>query len=849
MREISTKEFSGKQLQTSTTVEVLSSIAIPESDSLSNTIAASPLKVKPSLSIRSNFSPLYRHTMHTFFTNCISRFITATGFQKQTTTSFFARITKQLFVPLAVFLFAVSSNAQISNLKLATQSTTYSEISGGTNLVAGGSVIGAASAVTPIGFNFVFQGNTFSSFSVNAAGLLKLGSVAVTNESANNASSTTNTPKLFAWWDATYTTTTASGGGVTYVLTGTAPNRVLTIQWKVAYAANATSGFSYQVKLYETTNAIEYLYGAVPPSGTPSASAGLGNFGANEYYSIYTFNNIPSSTLNYNANTIFPGAGAGFKYTFTPSFASISPANLANKPSFWLKADGNFNATRTFLNVPASSRTASSELNTTWAATNSVLSATNSWIPSSAQGASGTPTGSNQLAALTLDLGSIQTINGVATLGAGSNNYFVKDYFVRVSNDNVNYTDLGLFSGNEIYNTLRYADFDAPVSCRYVRIIPSGFETYRALRVDVYTKTPVSIANNTKVANWEDNSANQWHAYQNVVASQPTFNTNQINFNPAVNFTNSPGTSLNIPDMANIRQSYWVAQDVTAAGNSYNHVLFGGEANLYGAATTPYFFGGLASAVQAVAYVSTAQGGWRKDGAVGSAASTYDFGPQGKPNLISSFSLLDNSPINATNISFQAGTNRSWNGPIAEIITFQNPFSTNQQNIVETYLGVKYGISVGHDYVTPDGTIVWNRTTNSAYHNNVFGLGRSDSQGLHQRQSFSTNYTGKFITLGNNSIIGASNASSIGNNLAADNTYLLLGDNNAPILFDEALTGNYYPLLRKWKVSNVGVSAASKISIPAYGNTSPNALPFSYTDRYDAETVYLVVDADGDGNF
>jgi hypothetical protein len=301
--------------------------------------------------------------------------------------------------------------------------------------------------------------------------------------------------------------------------------------------------------------------------------------------------------------------------------------------------------------------------------------------------------------------------------------------------------------------------------------------------------------------------------------------------------------------MANIRQSYWVAQDVTAAGNSYNHVLFGGEANLYGAATTPYFFGGLASAVQAVAYVSTAQGGWRKDGAVGSAASTYDFGPQGKPNLISSFSLLDNSPINATNISFQAGTNRSWNGPIAEIITFQNPFSTNQQNIVETYLGVKYGISVGHDYVTPDGTIVWNRTTNSAYHNNVFGLGRSDSQGLHQRQSFSTNYTGKFITLGNNSIIGASNASSIGNNLAADNTYLLLGDNNAPILFDEALTGNYYPLLRKWKVSNVGVSSASKISIPAYGNTSPNALPFSYTDRYDAETVYLMVDADGDGNF
>jgi hypothetical protein len=761
---------------------------------------------------------------------------------------------KRLFRGCVYFLtflcFSFISNAQITNLKFSGTQASYTELSGGTNLISGGSAIGAASAVTQIGFNFAYQGNTYANFSVNAAGLLKLGSVVVTTESANNASSTTNTPKLYAWWDATYTTTSASGGGVKYDLSGTAPNRVLTVQWKVAYSANASSGFSYQVKLYETTNVIEYLYGSVPPAGTLSASVGLGNYGADEYQSFYTFNNIPSSTLNFNANTVLPGAGAGYKYTFTPSFASLSPANIANKPSFWLKADGVFNATRTLLNVPAGNRTSSSDWGSIWTAANSVMSGANAWIPGSTQGGSGTPTGNNQIGALTLDLGSVQTIHGVATLGAGGSNlFYVKDYMVRVSNDNVNYTDLGLFTGNELNTALRYADFDAPVSCRYVRIIPSGFETYRALRVDVYTKTPASIANNTKVANWEDISGNQWHAYQNNTSIQPTFNSNQINFNPAINFTNSPGTSLNMPDLSNIRQSFWVAQDATEAGNSYFHVLYGGAASIYGAAATPYFFGGLSSAVQAVAYISAVQGGWRKDGTVGSAASIYDFGTQGKPNVVTSFSLQDNAPFSAQSISFQAGTNRSWQGPIAEIITFQNQYSTNQQNIVETYLGVKYGITLGHDYVNPDGTILWNRTTNTAYHNNVFGIGRSDSQGLHQRQSFSTSYAGKFITLGNNSIIGASNAASTGNNIAADNTYLLLGDNNAPILYDEALTGNYYPLLRKWKVSNVGVSAASKISIPAYGNASPNALPFSYTDKYDAETVYLAVDTDGDGNF
>ncbi len=755
---------------------------------------------------------------------------------------------KRLFRGCVYFLtflcFSFISNAQITNLKFSGSQTSYTELSGGTNLISGGSVIGAASAVTPIGFNFVYQGNTFSSFSVNAAGLLKLGSVVVTTESVNNASSTTNTPKLYAWWDATATMAAANGGGVTFALTGSAPNRVLTVQWRVAYTTLATTGFSYQVKLYESTNVIEYLYGAVPPSGTLSASVGLGNYGANEYQSFYTFNNIPSSTLNYNANTIFPGVGSGFKYTFTPSFASLSPANQANKPTFWLKADGAFNATRTLLNVPASNRTASSELSATWAAAASVLNGANAWIPSAAQGASATPTGSNQIGALTLDLGSVQTIHGVATLGAGASAFHTSDYVVRVSNDNVTYTDLGLFSGNELNTALKYADFDAPVSCRYVRIIPSGFVTYRALRVDVYTKTPVTTPTNTKVANWEDNSGNQWHAYQNTTSIQPTFNTNQINFNPAVNFTNSPGTSLNIPDQTNIRQSYWVAQDVTStATTDYNHVLYGDGA-------TPNFHGGTTSTIQLGSRISSTQGGWRKDGTAGTASSTYDFGPQGKPNLISSYSLLDNSPINATNISFQAGTNRSWNGPIAEIITFQNPFTVNQQEIVETYLGIKYGISLGHDYIMSDGTTkVWDKTVNAAYHNNVFGLGRSDSQGLHQRQAFSTAYNGKFITLGNNSVIGATNSTSIGNDLASDNSYLLLGDNNAFVFYDDVLTGDYYPLLRKWKVNNTGVTAATKISVPAFGNTANVTLPNSAIQLYDSETVYFVLDTDGDGNF
>lgn len=234
--------------------------------------ADSKATINHSQSTDSIMTTLYRFTMTQFIYRIMMRLSTIFQFKQKSssTTTYNSFHHAMISVVVLGFLFgsSTSTNAQITNLKLSTDPITYTEISGGTNLVAGGSAIGAASSVTPIGFDFVFQGNTYSNFSVNAAGLLKLGTVAVTTESANNASSTTNTPKLYAWWDATATVAAANGGGVTFALSGSAPNRVLTVQWRVAYTTNASAGFSYQVKLYETTNVIEYLYGAIPPSGT-----------------------------------------------------------------------------------------------------------------------------------------------------------------------------------------------------------------------------------------------------------------------------------------------------------------------------------------------------------------------------------------------------------------------------------------------------------------------------------------------------------------------------------------------------------------------------------------------------
>ena len=155
-------------------------------------------------------------------------------------------------------LFTAGAMGQITNYKFGSSTTTPNNISStGTLMVGTGSAIGFANgANVPIGFTFNYLGNDYTTFSVNTAGLLRLGAIATT-ESANNISTVTNTAKIMPWWDAT---STGTNGGVRYLLSGTAPNRDLTIQWNVSNAAGSASSTSYQVKLYETSNKIEFIY-------------------------------------------------------------------------------------------------------------------------------------------------------------------------------------------------------------------------------------------------------------------------------------------------------------------------------------------------------------------------------------------------------------------------------------------------------------------------------------------------------------------------------------------------------------------------------------------------------------
>ncbi|NHM07663.1 hypothetical protein G4D82_10550 [Flavobacterium sp. CYK-4] len=165
-----------------------------------------------------------------------------------------------------------------------------------------------------IGFNFVFNGVTYSQYSVSPDGWIKLGSTAATNEFTNSVTSTSNIPRLYPYWDDL---ATGSDGSVKTLVTGTAPNRIFIVQWNVTIprAVSGAANSTFQAWLYETTNVIEYRYGTFGAQTAGSASVGYSINGTN-FSSVTLTSNTTSTTTANNSNAGVPASGRMF--TFTP---------------------------------------------------------------------------------------------------------------------------------------------------------------------------------------------------------------------------------------------------------------------------------------------------------------------------------------------------------------------------------------------------------------------------------------------------------------------------------------------------------------------------------------------------
>ncbi len=202
-----------------------------------------------------------------------------------------------------------------------------------------------------IGFNFDFNGSTYSTLRINTNGFLKLGS---DNPSANNLFYSTANGTTGGVLSSTSAIDSnilsvfnhdlepgASNNPYVYIYTtGNAGSRVCTIQWgglrdKTTNPVIQFDEISFQIKLYEGSNAIEYVYGPFVASanGTQFKTVGVGLKGSNSNAgsllvatkaSTGAWNSTTFLDGNYTGNThnvrnsVLPDSGR--TYQFIPTY-------------------------------------------------------------------------------------------------------------------------------------------------------------------------------------------------------------------------------------------------------------------------------------------------------------------------------------------------------------------------------------------------------------------------------------------------------------------------------------------------------------------------------------------------
>lgn len=176
------------------------------------------------------------------------------------------------------------------------------------------------SAVTPIGFNFIYRGTSYTDFSASSNGFIQLGTVPIYNFLAysNDLTSLDFNPIIAPFWDDLDAT-----DSVWSRVTGNAPNRILTVEWKKVrwnYQA-ADSNFTFKLRLFETSNVITFFYGGAGVANLPSATIGM-NYTGTDFLSLTPgiggTNPTLSTAISDNTISDFPGNGGGYFYSFTP---------------------------------------------------------------------------------------------------------------------------------------------------------------------------------------------------------------------------------------------------------------------------------------------------------------------------------------------------------------------------------------------------------------------------------------------------------------------------------------------------------------------------------------------------
>ncbi|MGC9151455.1 MAG: beta strand repeat-containing protein [Microbacter sp.] len=366
----------------------------------------------------------------------------------------------------------------------------------------------------------------------------------------------------------------------------------------------------------------------------------------------------------------------------------------------------------------------------------------------------------------------------------------------------------------------------------------SGGTTYFALaqgkgttfwyKADAGTST---TTNGTGVTQWNDQSGAANNATSTSTAltgiTVPTYQTLGTNFNPSINFpSGGNGYYLNTTNQIANDMTFFAVFNSTQTNSSNNFwsnpAIIGGEtvgtANDYqlGMQGGKLFFKGTAGNNFGAETSGTYNNNMPQIVAVTRKKSASDSiylyvnGIKVAKALSDNTSLTDPKQLGIGN-SYSSQPAAQFVGNISEVYGTNSVVAPSTRQNIESYLALKYGVTLTHNYTNGNSVTVYDTT---GYSKNIAGLGNDATYGLNQKVSASIN----FISVTSSRIVMATTNDFTSSNLAAVRTaltngqYLIWGDNGGSTS-SWTTSGPFQIVSRTWKIQNTGNVGAVYLQI------------------------------------
>jgi len=217
----------------------------------------------------------------------------AAGGSATNTTPVMMSVASNFVCGTTIVINVAASTGDNFSFNITTQGLGYQTTTLNNQTVNGGTVnVGNAGddVVTsgiPIPFPFQFNGVGQTAINVSSNGNAQFTSANTTFTNVCPLPSAAFSNALYGHWDDLHTGASATGCapypgitcGIFTSTTGAAPNRVFNIEWRARTFSGPTSPIAFEIRLYETTGVIEYVYANVTGNATntngSSASVGV----------------------------------------------------------------------------------------------------------------------------------------------------------------------------------------------------------------------------------------------------------------------------------------------------------------------------------------------------------------------------------------------------------------------------------------------------------------------------------------------------------------------------------------------------------------------------------------------